>query len=194
MSSTNQHKYESPNPLRKMWLRPFQRKFNAAVVALRPKTLLEIGAGEGFLLHELQQRLPQTRMLGLDLVPEFVAEGQRLFPELTLKIGDIYHLDQPDHAWDVVVVSEVFEHLARPADALKEVARVARRYVVFSVPWEPFFQLGNLVRGGYLQTLGNHPEHVNHWSAGGFARFVGTELTVERVIRSMPWTIVVARV
>lgn len=194
MSSTNQRKYESGNPLRKMWLRPFQKKFNAAVTALQPETLLEIGAGEGYLLHELQQQLPQTKMLGLDLVPEFIAEGKRLFPELHLDVGDIYQIGQPDHSWDVVVVSEVFEHLAHPEEALREVARVARQHVVLSVPWEPFFQLGNLVRGGYVKTLGNHPEHINHWTTAGFARFVGTQLHVERVLRSMPWTIIVARV
>lgn len=194
MTSTNQHKYESPNPLRKMWLRPFQKKFTGAVAALQPASLLELGSGEGFLLNELHQHLPTTKFLGLDVVPEFVAEGRRLFPELDQQVGDIYHIAQPDHSWDVVVASEVFEHLEHPDQALRELKRVARKHVVLSVPWEPYFQLGNLVRGGYLRHLGNHPEHINHWSAVGFARFVGTALTVERVIRSMPWTIVVARV
>ncbi len=194
MSSTNQHKYESSNPLRKMWLRPFQRKFSAAVTDLQPTSLLELGAGEGFLLAELKKHLSATTMLGLDLIPEFVAEGKKLFPDLDLRTGDIYHIDQPDHSWDVVVASEVFEHLERPADALREVKRVARKNVVLSVPWEPYFQLGNLIRGGHLKTLGNHPEHINHWSTSSFAHFVGTEMTVEKVIRSMPWTIVVAKV
>lgn len=194
MKSTNQRKYESPNPLRQMWLRPFQKKFTTAVADLRPSSLLEVGAGEGFLLHELQQHLPQTKLVGFDLVPEFVAESHRLFPDLNVQIGDIYHIDQPDHAWDVVVASEVFEHLERPTDALREVKRLARHYVVLSVPWEPFFRLGNLVRGGYLRRLGNHPEHINLWTTGGFTRFVAMELKIAKVIRSMPWTIVVAKV
>lgn len=194
MSSTNQHKYESANPLRKMWLRPFQKKFTKAIVDLQPTSLLEIGAGEGFLLKKLREALPNSKLLGLDLIPEFVTEAHRLFPDLDVQVGDIYHIQQPDHAWDVVVASEVFEHLERPAEALKEVKRVASKYVVLSVPWEPFFQLGNFVRGGYLKTWGNHPEHINHWSAGGFARFVSNELQVIRVIRSMPWTIVVAKI
>ncbi len=177
-----------------MWLRPFQKKFTNAIASLHPESVLEIGAGEGFLLHQLQTHLPNTKFLGYDLIPEFVAEGQRLFPELHLAVGDIYQIDQPDHSWDVVVASEVFEHLERPADALVEVKRVAKKYVVLSVPWEPYFRLGNLIRGGYLSRLGNHPEHINLWSDTGFVQFVQTQLSIQRVIRSMPWTIVVARV
>lgn len=194
MSSTNQHKYESSNPLRKMWLRPFQKKFLRAITDTNPAELLEVGAGEGFLLDKIHQQHPNVRLKGLDLIPEFVAESRRLFPHLDVQVGDIYRINEPDHSWDVVVASEVLEHLEKPAHALRELQRVAKRYVVLSVPWEPYFRLGNFVRGGYLTTWGNHPEHINHWSAGGFGRFVGSTMKVEHVIRSMPWTIVVARV
>lgn len=177
-----------------MWLRPFQRRFIATVAGVSPQSLLEVGTGEGFLLERLHQRLPQTRMVGLDVVESFVNEGHRIFPHLDLRVGDIYHINEPDNSWDVVVASEILEHLDHPEEALRELKRVAKNYVVLSVPWEPFFRLGNLVRGGHLKTFGNHPEHINHWSAESFSKFVATEFQVEQVIRSMPWTIVLARV
>lgn len=194
MKSTNQQKYESINPLRKMWLRPFQRRFQKAIVDLRPNDVLEVGAGEGFLLEKLHQALPAARLVGYELMPTAVAEAHRLFPALDVRAGNIYKINEPDHAWDVVIASEVFEHLDQPTAALREVKRLARRHVVLTVPWEPFFRLGNFIRGAHLRRFGNHPEHVNLWTAGEFARFVGTELKVEKVIRSMPWTIVVAKV
>lgn len=193
-SSTNQAKYVSPNPLRKMFLLPFQNRFLAAVVSVKPKDILEVGAGEGYLLEQIHRRLPDTRLVGLDVSVSAVAEGKRIFPHLDLRQGDIYRLNEPDHAWDLVIASEVLEHLDRPADGLRELVRVARRHVLLSVPWEPWFRLMNLARGQHLRRWGNHPEHVNNWTPGAFRRFVSQQLAVERVIPAYPWTIILARV
>ena len=45
----------------------------------------------------------------------------------------------------------------------------------------------------YVGDLGNTPGHVNHWSKGGFAGFVDTELRVTSVSSPIPWTMVTAR-
>lgn len=194
MSTTNQEKYVSANPLRKIFLHPFQRRFVRAIQQLQPSELLEVGAGEGYLLEAIRQRLPQVRLVGLDLEASIVAEGRRVFPHLDLRQGDIYHINEPDHTWDVVVASEVLEHLERPADGLRELARVAKRYVVLSVPWEPWFRTLNLARGKHVRRWGNHPEHINNWTRQSFVDFVSGQLSVERVIPSFPWTIVLAKV
>lgn len=194
MMTTNQLKYESGNPLRKIFLRPFQRRFLTVLETIRPMDLFEVGAGEGYLLEQIHRRLPDVRLVGVDVEASIIAEGKRVFPHLDLRQGNIYQLNEPDHSWDVVVASEVLEHLDRPADGLRELARVAKRYVVLSVPWEPWFRLMNFARGQHLRRWGNHPEHVNNWTRQTFARFVGSQLTVERVIPSYPWTIVLARV
>src|SRR4030065_660295 len=70
------------------------------------------------------------------------------------------------------LILEVREHLDQPLDALRELNRVSRKYVLLSVPYEPWFRLGNLARGRHLSRFGNHPEHVNLWSRSGFSRFV----------------------
>jgi len=193
MTSTNQAKYTDGVKIRNIFLRPFQRRFVNAVAALEPTSLLELGTGEGYLLNEIHQRLPQARLVGLDLIPEFVAEGKRVFPHLDLRTGDIYHINEPDQSWDVVVASEVLEHLDRPADALRELTRVAKHAVVLSVPWEPFFRLGNFARGKHWQRFGNHPEHINLWTGKKFVAFASEQLIVDHVIPSLPWTIVVGR-
>ncbi|MEM6927227.1 MAG: methyltransferase type 11, partial [Myxococcota bacterium] len=87
----------------------------------------------------------------------------------------------------------VLEHLDAPHVAVKELARVSRGHLVLSVPWEPWFQLGNLARGKYLSGWGNHPEHVQRWSPGGFRRMLqGTGVVGDvRLRTSFPWTIAV---
>lgn len=192
--TTNQQKYESSNPLRKLFLRPFQQRFLQVITDLQPTDLLEVGAGEGFLLEKIHHSLPTVRLVGLDVEPEIVAAGQRIFPHLDLRQGDIYKLNEPSHSWDVVVASEVLEHLDRPGAGLAELKRVAKQYVVLSVPWEPGFRLLNFARGKHLRRWGNHPEHINNWTQQSFKKFVSSQLTVERVIPSFPWTIIVAKV
>ena len=55
-----------------------------------------------------------------------------------------------------------------PEATLAEMARVARRHLLVSVPREPLWRGLNMARGAYLRDLGNTPGHVNHWSKRAF--------------------------
>ena len=59
---------------------------------------------------------------------------------------------------------EVLEHLSAATPAVAELARVTRGRCVVSVPWEPWFRLGNLGRGKNVGRLGNDPEHVQQFT------------------------------
>lgn len=52
---------------------------------------------------------------------------------------------------------------ADPVQALKEIKRVAKSsaYFIISVPNEPFFRWGNLLRGKYWNRGGRTPGHWN---------------------------------
>jgi len=84
--------------------------------------------------------------------------------------------------------------VAIKAAALRELARVARRDVVVSVPREPIWRIANMGRGKYLRELGNTPGHINHWSKGAFVSVVADELAVRQVRAPFPWTMVAAEV
>lgn len=192
MNSSNRRKHENRNPIQRALIKRFQHRLFGILDELSPVDLLEVGAGEGFLLDRIRTQFPAVRLCGLEIDEAVLADGQLLFPHLDLRKGDIYHLNEPSRSWDIVLSSEVLEHLDRPAEGLKELARVARRAVVLSVPHEPWFRLSNLARGRHLARLGNHPEHVNLWSRRGFAGFVQEQLHVHQIVSSFPWTIVVA--
>ena len=99
----------------------------------------------------------------------------------------------PDSSFDLVVAIEVFEHFADPDRALAELVRVGTDELIASVPLEPIWRVGNMVRGRYLGDLGNTPGHVNHWSRRGFSRFVAQRWDVTEVACPLPWTMVRAR-
>ena len=87
----------------------------------------------------------------------------------------------------------MLEHLDDPAAAVRELARVARRAVVVSVPFEPYFRIGNVLRGKHLSRLGNHPEHVQHWNLRTFPAFLSGSVTDVRIVEAFPWIIACCR-
>ncbi len=101
------------------------------VRALRlPKRVrvLEIGCGRGIALIPLARLLEPVRLTGLDIEPAFLAKAQsrldRAGVQAELVPGDARALPFPDGAFDIVLDFGTCYHIARAADALREVARV----------------------------------------------------------------------
>ena len=76
-----------------------------------------------------------------------------------------------------------------PSSALKEIARVASKYLIVLVPSEPFFMLGNLMRGKNILQCGNDQDHVNHWNKRTFHKYLSEEVNVNKITTSFPWLI-----
>ena len=98
--------------------------------------------------------------------------GKKTYPDIKIIQGSIYELPYKDKAFDLVLCTEVLEHLENPDKALKELVRVSNKFLVISVPNEPFFMLAQLIRGKNWSRLGNDIEHINHWTMFGFPKFV----------------------
>jgi hypothetical protein len=64
---------------------------------------------------------------------------------------------------------------------------------VVSVPWEPWFRLGNLGRGKNVRRLGNDPEHVQWFTPRRLRRALAASFDEVRVVRAFPWIIAEAR-
>lgn len=172
----------------------FYRSMFALIKQLDIHSVLDAGCGEGFTLERLKKSGIGKKLVGFDASEEAIRLGRKLFPGQAISLGDIYAISHKDKSFDLVICSEVLEHLERPSLALSELARVSRQYILLTVPWEPWFQTANFIRGKYLSGWGNHPEHINHWTHGGFLRLVrdsGLVIVASRI--SFPWTIVLTR-
>jgi 2-polyprenyl-3-methyl-5-hydroxy-6-metoxy-1,4-benzoquinol methylase len=188
-------KYGTRNPLARALVARFLASVDAAVEEVRPASVLDAGCGEGFVTERISRRLPRAQVVGLDVEDEGLAAEWRgrATDKLTFRPGSAYELPFADGSFELVCALEVLEHLERPAKGLAELARVASRALLLSVPREPLWRALNVISLRYVRDLGNTPGHVNHWSRGDFVRFASQAGEVTAVRAPLPWTIVTVR-
>ena len=171
----------------------FFARLREVVEPLGAESVLDAGCGEGETLARLGDVLGE-RASAIDIHDECVAYTRQRLPHVDVSKTSVCELPYPDRAFDLVLCIEVMEHLDRPAEALRELCRVSARDLVVSVPYEPYFRLGSLLRGKYVRGLGNHPEHVNHWNRRTLPAFLRAQVDVTEVAVAFPWLIAHCRV
>jgi SAM-dependent methyltransferase len=159
-------KYGSRNPIVRRLMTGFHGSLDELWDAAGPESVLDVGCGEGFLTSEWAERLGHRRIVGVDLDdPKLKREwATRPRPNLEFRAGEATSLSFDDDEFDMATAIEVLEHVPEPEATLSEMARVARRWLLVSVPREPLWRGLNVARGAYWGSLGNTPGHVNHWS------------------------------
>lgn len=184
-------KYGTDHPLERRLVRNFLRSLAFALPGHHPRVVVEIGMGEGEISQLVQARYPDSLVLGVDL-PDARLRSEWKMRQLVGVFGDATGLPLADKTADLVLAVELLEHVRDPSLVLRELLRVASGPVVLSVPREPVWRIGNILRRRYLRAFGNTPGHLNHWSRRSFVRFVTLHATVVEVHSPLPWTIVVA--
>lgn len=181
-------KYGTRNPIARALMRGFLEAVTDLYRRSEPQSVLEVGAGEGHLARHLFDCGPPPQRFEITDV-DVAAVDPDLDPRIAVRPASIYALPYPDDAFDLVVCCEVLEHLEDPKMGLGELARVARRRVIVSTPWEPTWRLLNLARGRYVRDLGNTPGHLQHFSRRRLQRLVETRVRVLERRTPLPWTI-----
>ena len=188
-------KYGSGNPVVRRLMAGFERSLDELMALAAPRSVLDVGCGEGVLTHRWAQRL-EGRVVGIDLDdPHLRAEwATRRAPNLEFRAMPAEDLPFGDGEFDLATAIEVLEHVPAPERTLAEMARVAARHLIVSVPREPLWRALNLARGAYLRDLGNTPGHLNHWSRRGFVALLSRHGEVVEVRSPPPWTMLLVKV
>lgn len=189
----NEQKYESQNPIQRALIRRFQDSALELVRRVDPATVLDLGCGEGYTLSCLAEGGVKAELTGIELDAEAAAKARaRLGDRATIEVGDARELAEAARTFDLVVMTEVLEHIHQPGQMLPILDRLAERAVLLSVPWEPFFRGLNFMRGKHVRDWGNDPEHVNWWGRSDFQRFVSGRFDIVAAPFVFPWTMVLA--
>jgi ubiquinone/menaquinone biosynthesis C-methylase UbiE len=150
---------------------------------LRPGVdLLDVGCGPGTITVDLARRVDPGRVIGMDAASDAVDAARASAAEagvanLELAAGDVYALDHPDAAFDVVHAHQVLQHLADPVAALREMRRVCRPTGVVAArdsiyramswyPTSPVLDRWCEVYCAVAEANGGEPDagtHLRHW-------------------------------
>ncbi|HEY8584473.1 MAG TPA: class I SAM-dependent methyltransferase [Capillimicrobium sp.] len=187
-------KYGSTNPVVKRLMAGFEGDLAELFAKAAPASLLDVGCGEGVLVQRWAAQV-EGRVVGIDLEdPALQAEwARRTAPNLTYEVMRAENLPFADGEFETATAIEVLEHVPDPQHTLAEMARVASRWLLVSVPREPLWRALNMARGAYLKDLGNTPGHLNHWSRRAFVRLLSEHGTVVEARSPFPWTMLLVR-
>src|ERR687888_653232 len=149
-------KYGSTNPVVKRLMAGFHSTLDELWDKAAPDSVLDVGCGEGVLTYEWAERLGDKRIVGIDLDdPKLRSEWDtRRRPNLEYRAEEATSLSFGDDEFDMATAIEVLEHVPDPDTTLSEMARVARRRLLVSVPREPLWRILNMARGAYWRSLG----------------------------------------
>jgi SAM-dependent methyltransferase len=189
-------KYGSTNPVVRRLMARFEGTLDELFTQADPQSLLDVGCGEGVLTHRWAQRLgDERRVVGIDLDdPALHAEwAKRTAPNLEYRVMKAENLPFADGEFDAATAIEVLEHVPDAEHTVAEMARVAKRWLLVSVPREPLWRGLNMARGAYWKDLGNTPGHVNHWSKRSFVALLSRHGEVVQARSPFPWTMLLVR-
>ena len=189
-------KYGTKNVLFRFMMGRFLHHVTELVRRTGARDVHEVGCGEGLLSVMLSERVGNLSIRASDFSARVIEvarqNARRAGRDIQFLSRSIYDLQEEDAA-ELVVSCEVLEHLAEPQRALTVLARLARPWLVLSVPREPIWRALNVVRLKYLADWGNTPGHVQRWSKRGFLRLLREHVDVVEVRCPTPWTIALCR-
>jgi ubiquinone/menaquinone biosynthesis C-methylase UbiE len=159
--------YESKNPL----VRFVHNKRLSVMVNLVPKgaglRILDAGCGEGQLVERIHQRSPEHQYEGLDITPVALESAQKRCPYAKFSAGDMCAMPYADASFDVVLCSEVLEHIHEYQKAISECERILKPGGLFiaSFPHEVLYIFCRFLLGRRPIKI---PDHVNAFTPRTF--------------------------
>ena len=184
-------KYGSRNPIVKWMMMGFESALSDFVAKTAPKSIYEIGCGEGYWVLRWNKNGFLAR--GCDFssnVIELARENavHHGLPPSIFESRCIYDINAEHDSADLIVCCEVLEHLENPEAGLQALQRVVKKDLIISVPREPIWCALNLARGKYITRFGNTPGHLQNWSKHGFIRLVSRYFQIIETETPFPWT------
>jgi len=187
--------YKSNNPIVQILFKNFFSKiYEITNILDKNDRILEVGCGAGDSSLRIFNMLNGQKFEVSDVDERYVKRLKEINFPLKVTRESILRLNRDDNEFDCIFMLEVLEHIKEYKLALSELFRVSRKYVVISVPNEPFWRILNVLRGKYLKDWGNTTGHINHWSSSKFSRLISQYGKVMKVYTPVPWIIVLARV
>lgn len=135
-------------------------------------SILEVGVGEATTLGNLFPKLDNKalKLFGFDISWSRIERGRRYLEQMGINaelfIADLFNIPLKDSAIDIVYTSHSVEpNGGREMEAIKELYRVARKYLILLEPTAEFTNAdgkNRMKKNGYVQNLVNVISDLNY--------------------------------
>lgn len=157
----------------------FERRFDklcARVEQLQPKRLLDVGCGDGRLARLIRAACPGVSIHGCDLSAAALSCTEGLDRSYVVDL-DQEPLPEPDASLDMVIGSEVIEHLMNPRYVLGEIKRTLRPggRLLVTVPNVAFWRFRWQAVTGRVPSVTADERHFHSYTACSLATLLQSE-------------------
>lgn len=166
--------YASKNPVIR-WV--FARKLEG-IAKFVPDTglhVLDAGCGEGQLIDFLHASKSSNQYFGADVTQVALDKAHVRCPYAQFKNCDLMDLDFSDETFDVVICTEVLEHIYEYEKVIAQLKRVLKKggTLIINFPHESLWTVGRFFLGRRPIKV---PDHVHAFSPNSMNKTVGLQL------------------
>ncbi len=168
--------YHSSNPIVSFVHTQRLKKIVEMVPSGKELRILDAGCGEGHLIDILHEKFPQNEYAGIDITDVALEKSKVKCPYAMIRKMDLDQINFPDEYFDVVVCTEVLEHIYEFKDVIHELERVLKKggMLIVTHPNEVLWTASRfLLRRKPIRV----PDHVNAFTQGFMSRTVNLPLT-----------------
>ncbi len=157
--------YRSKNPFIRI---PHIARLNALVNEVKKMypsglKIFDAGCGEGQLLEMLQKEIPKNQYYGMDATEVALIAAKKRCPNVSFRCVDLCNIDVPDGFFDIIICSEVLEHISEWRKVTQEFCRILspNGHLIITFPNEILWTLGRFfLRRRPIKV----PDHVNSFT------------------------------
>ena len=153
------------------------------IVSLLPQTgtykILDAGCGEGHLIQKMHARLPHNSYYGADITDIALSSSLERCPFAQFKKMDLGNLAYEKESFDIIICTEVLEHIYEYEVVIAELTRVLKKdgKLIISFPHEPLWTLSRfLLRRRPIKV----PDHVNSFTPRRLRSKINMRQTYQR--------------
>jgi 2-polyprenyl-3-methyl-5-hydroxy-6-metoxy-1,4-benzoquinol methylase len=154
------------NIFQKLWhrgrLRHVHNLIDIHIDHAKPLKVLDVGCSSGWFLSRICSRYSSFKATGVDVYKDAILYASKLYPHITFQYADVHSLPFRKNSFDIVLCTNVLEHVKEPKLVLSEIRRVMRpdgtafigmdsENLLFSIVWYVWVRTkGGIWKGAHL--------------------------------------------
>ena len=141
-------------------------QISSVVQRLAPQKILDVGCGDGRLARAIRARCGDVVIHGCDVSTAALTRSEGLDRQYSVDLN-CEALPEPGESFDLVIASEVIEHLIMPDRTLEELIRVLKQggHILLTVPNVAFWRFRVQALSGQVPSVTADERHLHSFSA-----------------------------